>query len=309
FVSNSPETNLVRDQIRMAVDAQCDTILISGETGTGKEVAAREIHFQGDSDHSPFIAVSCPALPESLVESELFGHVKGAFTGATTDRAGYFEMADGGTLFLDEIADLSADAQAKMLRALETRTFRRVGGSKEISVNLRVVAATNTRLEDRVADGSFRQDLFYRLNVFSITLQPLRDRKGDILPLAEHFLAGFAAPRNLQFDGFSIEAKEQFLEYDFPGNARELRNLVERAAILCRSGQILPAHLNLPAHCPTAKSPAPAFLSPVHQNGHGERNRIETALENAKWNRRQAAKDLDMPYSTLRYKIQRLDIS
>ncbi|MCZ6635447.1 MAG: sigma-54 dependent transcriptional regulator, partial [bacterium] len=146
FVGNSPETNLVRDQIRLAVDAQCDTILISGETGTGKEVAAREIHFEGDSDHSPFIAVSCPALPESLVESELFGHVKGAFTGATSDRAGYFEMADGGTLFLDEIADLSADAQAKMLRALETRTFRRVGGSKEISVNLRVVAATNTRL-------------------------------------------------------------------------------------------------------------------------------------------------------------------
>ncbi len=303
FVGESPDTQAVREQVRLAVEAGCDTILIAGETGTGKEVAAREIHFQAGDDDSPFIAVSCPALPESLVESELFGHVKGAFTGASADKAGYFELADGGTLFLDEIADLSADAQAKLLRALETRTFRRVGGAKEISVRLRVVAATNTPLEELVESGRFRRDLYYRLNLFAVTLSPLRQRRQDILPLAKHFLAAYAEPRGLRFDGFSPEAKERLQSYDFPGNARELRNLVERAAILCRDGRIRPEHLNLPG-----STPAQALPPAVPSNGHSERATILDALENAKWNRRQAAKDLGMPYSTLRYKIQKLDI-
>lgn len=175
------------------VEAACETILITGETGTGKEVVAREIHFQAASPEDPFIAVSCPALPESLVESELFGHAKGAFTGATEDRIGYFEMANGSTIFLDEVGDLSLAAQAKILRVLETRTVCRVGGSEDTAVQIRVIAATNAPLEDYVATGQFRRDLYYRLNAYTICLAPLRERREDILPLAEYFLTTYAA--------------------------------------------------------------------------------------------------------------------
>ena len=303
FVGISSTTRKVRQQIQQSVEANCETILITGETGTGKEVVAREIHFQASSDESPFIAVSCPALPDSLVESELFGHVKGAFTGATADKAGSFELADGGTLFLDEVADLSAPAQAKLLRVLETRTLRRVGGSKEIHVDVRVISATNAPLEELVKARSFRSDLFYRLNVYSIHILPLRERREDVLPLAEHFLSAYAAPRGLQFGGFSSEARGTLLSYDFPGNARELRNLIERAAILCRSGQIQAEHLSLPTGYFTETS-----SSSAKPDENQERARILKALEEAKWNRRQAAEALDMPYSTLRYKMQKLDI-
>ncbi len=275
FVGTSPATRRVREQIRQAVDADCDTILIIGETGTGKEVVAREIHFRASSHECPFIAVSCPALPDSLVESELFGHVKGAFTGATEDRPGCFELADGGTLFLDEVADLSASAQASLLRVLETRTLRRIGSSREITVHIRVIAATNAPLEDLVENREFRSDLFYRLNVFTIYLLPLRQRREDILPLAEHFLSVYAAPRGLRSDGFSEEAKAALLNYDFPGNARELRNIVERAAILCRSGQILPERLNLPEYSDSRITSRPAETGEDEQ----ERTRILNALE------------------------------
>jgi DNA-binding NtrC family response regulator len=285
------------------VEAGCETVLICGETGTGKEVVAREIHFQASSDESPFIAVSCPALPDTLVESELFGHARGAFTGAVSNRIGYFEMADGGTLFLDEVADLSPAAQAVLLRAIETRAFRPVGGQKEVRVNVRVIAATNAPLEERVEAGGFRRDLFYRLNAYTIRLLPLRERREDILPLAGHFLSVYARARGLRFEGFSPEAKDLLLEYDFPGNARELRNLVERAAILRRSGQIMPEHLNLPG----APGDAPASPSALPAEGQ-ERAFLVRALEAARWNRRQAAKDLGIPYSTLRYKMQKLGI-
>jgi len=305
FVGTSTATRKVREQIRQAVDASCDTILIIGETGTGKEVVAREIHFLAISHECPFIAVSCPAMPDTLVESELFGHVKGAFTGAMEDRPGCFELADGGTLFLDEVADLSASAQAALLRVLETRTLRRIGSSKEITVHIRVIAATNAPLEDLVENREFRSDLFYRLNVFTIHLLPLRQRREDILPLAEHFLSVYAAPRGLRSDGFSEEAKSVLLNYDFPGNARELRNIVERAAILCRSGLILPEHLSLPEYSDSRITSRPADTEDDGQ----ERMRILNALEEARWNRRQAAEILGMPYSTLRYKIQKLGIS
>ena len=304
FVGTSSETRSVREQIRLAVDAACDTILITGETGTGKEVVAREIHSKAGGDDSPFIAVSCPALPEALVESEMFGHTKGAFTGAAADRAGYFELADGGTLFLDEIADLSQDAQAKLLRVLETRTFRRVGGAKELSAKVRVVAATNRRLADQVERGEFRRDLLYRLNVFAIDLEPLQNRTDDIMPLAEHFLAAYGSPRGVEFGGFSPEAAMALQAYPYPGNARELRNIVERAAILCRSGRVDVEHLSLPeAVC------APVDPEPHRGNGNLERDQILGALEGSRWNRRQAARQLGMPYSTLRYKMDKLSIS
>jgi DNA-binding NtrC family response regulator len=303
LVGNSKAMTEVRRQIQLAVEARCETVLISGETGTGKEIVAREIHFRGGEDERPFIAVNCPALPDSLVESELFGHVKGAFTGATIDRAGYFELADGGTLFLDEIADLSPSAQAKLLRVLETRNLRRVGGSKEINVNIRVIAATNTQLEELVKSQRFRNDLFYRLNVFTIKLLPLRDRRSDIIPLAEHFLSTYLIGRGLPIDGFSQEAKDMLINYDFPGNARELRNIVERAAILCRSGLIESGHLSLIK----ILQYTPSYAKP--SNEKQERQKILAALEEVKWNRRKASEALGIPYSTLRFKLSKLGIS
>ena len=303
LVRKSKAMTEVKNQIRLAVKAQCETILISGETGTGKEVVAREIHFTGGEGAKPFIPVSCPALPETLIESELFGHVKGAFTSANIDKAGYFELADGGTLFLDEIADLSFSAQAKLLRVLETRKIRRIGGSKEIDVNIRVIAATNTPMEKLVESKKFRKDLYYRLNVFTINLLPLRQRRSDIIPLAEHFLSTFLVGRRLPVDDFSKKAKYSLINYDFPGNARELRNIVERAAILCQSSLIEPIHLNLPK----AVRNTPADSSQL--NEEQARQIILDALEKAKWNRRQASENLKIPYSSLRYKLKKLHIS
>lgn len=305
FIGVSAATRHVKEQIRTAVDARCDTILITGETGTGKEVAAREIHSLAGGDVAPFIAVSCPAIPDTLVESELFGHVRGAFTGATLDRTGYFQLADTGTLFLDEVGDLTASAQAKLLRVLETRSLRRVGGSEETAVSVRIVAATNAELSRRVTERSFRSDLFYRLNVFAIHLRPLRERRADIVPLAEHFLTMYAGPRGLPIEGFAPASLERLRGYDYPGNARELRNIVERAAILCRSGPVTPEHLRSMLPVPGPAEPAEPTPAAVPSD---ERARILAALEDAKWNRRKACALLDMPYSTLRYKLKSLRI-
>lgn len=303
LVGESSQTAAVRELIRQVVEAHCDTILITGETGTGKEVVARQIHAMAENTDSPFIAVNCPALPDSLVESEFFGHVKGAFTGAVSSRAGCFELANGGTLFLDEIGDLASNVQTKLLRVLETRTVRRLGGSKESSVRVRVVAATNAPLEENVRNGKFRSDLYYRLNVFPIRLAPLRERQADILPLALHFLALFTRARGLAQKGFSPEAQALLPKYPYPGNARELRNIVERAAILCGSGLIQPEHLNI------FSAPESNTIPGLdHQTDH-ERSFILKALEDARWNRREAAKLLGIPYSTLRYKMQKLGIN
>jgi two-component system, NtrC family, response regulator AtoC len=303
LIGNSTALEDVRQLIGKAVETDCETILISGETGVGKEVVARALHFQAESEEAPFIAVSCPALPDSLAESELFGHVKGAFTGAVADRAGCFELADGGTLFLDEIGDLSTAAQAKILRVLETRSLRRIGGSREIRVSVRIVAASNIPLERLVEQGKFRNDLYYRLSVFLIHLVPLRERREDIIPLAEHFLLSFTSSRSLKIDGFSKKAESTLLKYAFPGNARELRNIVERAAILCRSNIIQAEDLNL------IQRPASSKISGSGQlDIEAEKERILAALEETRWNRRRAAEKLGMPYSTLRYKLLKLGI-
>jgi transcriptional regulator with GAF, ATPase, and Fis domain len=286
------------------VAADCRTILITGETGTGKEVVARAIHFQACRETDPLIAVSCAALPEALVESELFGHVKGAFTGATQDRVGYFELAHGSSLFLDEIGDLSPAAQAKMLRVLELRKLRRVGASEEIDVDVRVIVATNVPLDQLVEAGKFRRDLFYRLNLYTIDLLPLRERCEDILPLAERFLDQHRARRNAKVDGFSPAARDALRGYDYPGNARELRNVIQRAAILAHPGQIQPEHLNL-GHIARHRTTADT----VPSDADDERTRIMRALEQARWNRRDAAESLGMPYSTLRYKMQKLGLA
>lgn len=314
MVGASESMNNVREQIKLAAEADCETILLTGETGAGKEVVAREIHFSYGTDDSPFIAVSCPAVPDSLFESELFGHVRGSFTGAATDKAGCFELADGGTLFLDEIADLSLSAQAKLLRVLETRTVRRVGGAREKKVKVRVIAATNAALEKLVKEGAFRRDLFYRLNVFMINLAPLRERREDIIPLAEHFLSIYKNQKGREIKGFSENARDALCNYDYPGNARELRNIVERASILCRSGLIEDSHLNIPIinsipiPSEDSKQCVSAFPKNTNPDSEKEHRAIIAALDECKWNRREAANKLGIPYSTFRYKLKKFNI-
>jgi len=219
------------------------TVLIRGESGTGKELVARLIHARSPRAFGALVAVNCGALPEGVLESELFGHEKGAFTGATGRRKGKLELADGGTLFLDEIGEISAKVQVELLRALEDHKITRVGGAQEISVDFRVVCATNRDLEEAVREGSFREDLYYRINVFQITIPPLRERPEDIMPIAEHYLTKFAAAMGRRVTGFSAEARELMLNYPWPGNVRELANAVERALVVCQQGEIEPEFL------------------------------------------------------------------
>ena len=306
FVGNSPATQQVRERIQQAVEANVDTILLTGETGTGKEVVAREIHFQGSSEEQPFVAVNCSALPKTLVESELFGHVKGAYTDATANKPGYFEMANNGTLLLDEIADLPLHTQAKLLRVVDTRTLRRLGGTQEISFQVRIISAFNRDPPQLVKSGQFRSDLFHRLNVFPIHLTPLRERAEDILPLADHFLEAYIVRSGRNFDGFSDGAKSSLLDYQYPGNVRELRNIVERTAVLCppKISLIGIEHLDIQREA-LGELPSQPDESAVES----ESDRIVQALEETHWNRTQAAKQLGIPYSTLRYKIEKLGIS
>ena len=306
LVGNSPATQQVRERIQQAVKANVDTILLTGETGTGKEVVAREVHFQGSSEERPFVAVNCSALPESLVESELFGHVKGAFTDATRDKPGYFEMANHGTLFLDEVADLPLHTQAKLLRVVDTRTLMRIGGTQEISFQARLISAFNRDPVSLVKSGQFRSDLYYRLNVFPIHLTPLRERLEDILPLADYFLGTYTARSGRSFDGFSEGAKSSLLDYQYPGNVRELRNIVERTAVLCppEVSLIGAEHLDIQAEA-LEEMPSQSDQSAPEN----EYEWIMQALEKTRWNRSQAAKELGIPYSTFRAKMKRLGIS
>ena len=306
LVGNSSATQQVRERIRQAVEANVDTILLTGETGTGKEVVAQEIHFQGSSEECPFVAVNCSALPESLVESELFGHVRGAYTDATADKPGYFEMANNGTLLLDEIADLSLDIQAKLLRVIDTRTLRRLGGTQEISFQERIISAFNRDPVSLVQSGHFRTDLYYRLNIFPIHLTPLRERPKDILPLAYYFLAAYTVKSGRVFDDFSEGAKSSLLDHHYPGNVRELQNIVERTAVLCppEVSVIEVEHLDIQEY-PSEELPSHPDESAVES----EYYQILRALQENQWNRTQAAKKLGIPYSTLRYKIEKLRIS
>jgi DNA-binding NtrC family response regulator len=222
------------------------TVLITGETGTGKELVARAIHYNGPRRDAPFVDVNCAAIPDLLLESELFGHEKGAFTSATATKPGLFELANGGTIFLDEIGHLPLTLQGKLLRALEERTVRRVGGTRSIAVDVRVVAATHVNLAASVRRGEFREDLYYRLEVMSIELPPLRARRGDILPLARHFLARFAEQYGLPNPRLSKAAEQALLERAWPGNVRELRNAIERAVLLASAEELGPEAFPLP---------------------------------------------------------------
>ena len=228
MVGDSPPMRAVYERIRKVAPSDC-ALIVYGETGTGKELAARAIHQNSPRARGPFVAVNCAALTEPLLESELFGHEKGAFTGAISQKKGRLEIADGGTVFLDEIGELALPLQAKLLRALQYHEFERVGGTRTIKVNVRVIAATNRDLSEEVAAGRFRQDLLYRLNVITLTMPPLRERRGDIAQLASHFAAKYGRGRDI---GISREALDALIAYDWPGNVRELENAIERAIVL-----------------------------------------------------------------------------
>jgi len=237
MVGESPSVRRLKEMIRTA-GASNSRVLISGENGTGKELVARAIHFHSSRSALPFVEINCAAIPDPLIESELFGHEKGAFTGATAMKQGRFELANGATLFLDEIGDMSLSTQAKVLRVLQEQRFNRVGGTRTIEVDVRVIAASNKNLQDEIKKGGFREDLFYRLNVIPLHVQPLRERKEDIPLLVRHFLGELAADQNLKLKSMSEGAIGVLLRYDWPGNVRELRNLVERMVIMSPETEI-----------------------------------------------------------------------
>jgi transcriptional regulator with PAS, ATPase and Fis domain len=271
--------------------------MILGKTGTGKEMIARAIHHQSPRRNKPLIAVSCASLPESLLESELFGHEKGSFTGAVERKKGKFEAADQGTLFLDEIGEINANTQIHLLRALEEKKITRVGGNEEIDVDVRVIAATNKDLRTVVKQGSFREDLYYRLNVVSLQLPPLQDRKEDILPLAEHFLRKFSKRNNKVVRCFSPEVIEFILNYSWPGNVRELENMIEHGVILAKHKEIRMA--DLPQDFCHPSPPEGKAIEDVM------RNHIIHVLEETKGNISEAAKLLGIQRMTLYNKLKK----
>jgi two-component system NtrC family response regulator len=289
--------------------AQSDaTVLILGESGTGKELLARAIHYNSSRRDKPFIVVNCPSIPENLIESELFGHVRGAFTGAHKDRKGKFELADGGTLFLDEIGDLHESVQAKLLRVLQEQEFERLGESKIIQVNVRVISATNKDIEKLTTRGQFREDLYYRLSVVPLTIPPLRERKEDIPVLMEHFIHKF---REGEMVHVTSEVQHALQQYQWPGNIRELENTIERALVLGTGQQIkiqhIPPYISKTPDRESINSREP-FMSDLSLENL-ERKAIRLALTKANGNQTKAAKLLDIPRHVLLYRLKKWNIS
>jgi len=286
------------------------TILIRGETGTGKEVAARAIHRLSPRATRPFIAINCAAIPENLIESELLGHEKGAFTGAGERKKGKIEEADGGTLFLDEIGEMPLAAQAKLLRVIQEREFERVGSTRTIKVDIRLIAASNRDLEDAARRGAFREDLFYRLNVISMTMPPLRERREDIVPLARHFLERNRAKSARRIAGFSTQAEGCLSRYHWPGNVRELENAVERAVVLGSTPQILPEDLpDAVAEAAVFAPPQGALVGEFHAEvKEAKRQLVRQAIEQAGGNYAEAARRLGMHPNNLHRLIRELGL-
>jgi DNA-binding NtrC family response regulator len=304
IISTDPAMeNALNDAARAA--ASRATVLIQGESGTGKELVARAIHTASPRREEPFVAVNCAALSESLLESELFGHEKGAFTGADRTRLGRFEQAAGGTLFVDEVSEIPPAAQVKLLRVLQERTFERVGGNESIKVDVRLIAATNRDLEALIRDGGFREDLFYRINVVTVTLPPLRERREDIPALVDHFLTRFCEENGKSIQGVSKEAMDLLMRYSYPGNVREIQNVVERAVVMAR-GDLL-----------TQSDLPPTLLGRVEDVGTSvggslpeqvealERASIRRALEEADGVQSRAAESLGITERNMRYKLKK----
>jgi two-component system response regulator PilR (NtrC family) len=311
IVGSSPLMKRVYDLIAQVADTKAN-VLITGESGTGKEMVARAIHADGDRCDRSFVAVNCAAIPENLLESELFGHVKGAFTGAVQNKAGLFELADGGTLFLDEVGELTPAIQVKLLRAIQEKTFRRVGGTTDGRVDVRIVAATNRRLEDDLATGRFREDLYYRINVIEIPLPPLRERVEDIPLLVTHFIEKCARELERAVEGVSREAMNLLLEYPFPGNVRELENLVERAVALSRGPIIevdsLPPSLLNPT--PPSKSTRipPEGIDLEEVVNDFERTLLAEALRASGGVKKKAAQLVGVSFRSFRYRLEKLGL-
>jgi len=286
------------------VAPQSTSVLLTGESGTGKEVVARFIHRRSRRSEMPFVAVNCAALTETLLESELFGHEKGAFTGATQSRRGRFELANEGTLFLDEVGEMGASLQTKLLRVLQEQEFERVGGTRTISVDVRVIAATNRDPEEAVKAGDLRADLYYRLSVFPIHIPPLRVRKEDVLPLAEHFVAEISARMGQQSKLLSAQAHERVCAHDWPGNVRELQNAVERALIVSRGQEILASDLPLTTRLSPALGPEHGAPRPSATLAEIEKDAILAALERHDDDRRETAEVLGISLRTLQYRLK-----
>jgi transcriptional regulator with PAS, ATPase and Fis domain len=276
------------------------TVLLTGESGTGKEVVARFIHRASARKGGPFIALNCAALPEQLLESELFGYERGAFTGAQQSKPGQIELAAGGVLFLDEVSEMSPSAQAKFLRVLQEREFQRLGGTRLLKANVRIIAATNRDLRKAVERGDFREDLFYRLQVFDIRLAPLRERKSDIVLLSDAFLQEVAKSFGRPPAGLTREAREALLQHDWPGNVRELRNALERAAILCEGGLISAQHLSL--YTPPRPVAATTDLNTVEQET------IDAVMRECRGNKSKAAKRLGLSRTQLYGRLRKYDL-
>jgi len=304
LLSKSPSMQQVFELARVAARS-ASTILVLGESGSGKEVLARAIHAESPRAAGPFVAVNCAALTETLLESELFGHEKGAFTGAVARRKGKFEAADGGTLFLDEVGDISSKLQLELLRVLEDRSFHRVGGNEPISVDVRIVAATNRDLKKAVAEGRFRDDLYYRLNVIPIVVPPLRDRRQDVPLLVDRFIEALSAELNKKLDGVSPQAMTALLAHDWPGNVRELRNVLERGAVVAHGATIQVEDLGMAGAQPTAAEPgaAPAAMPGTLEDV--ERRHIGEVLLQENGNVTRAARVLGIDRVTLYKKIRK----
>jgi DNA-binding NtrC family response regulator len=314
LLGDSADTENLRQLIRKVARTHA-TVLIQGESGTGKEAVARALYRESSRARAPFIKVNCAAIPESLIESEFFGHEKGAFTGALNKREGRFELAHGGTILLDEISEISTTLQAKLLRVLQEREFERVGGSRTLKVDVRVIATTNRNLEESVEKKEFRQDLFFRLNVVPIHITPLRNRREDVSLLKKEFMRRFSRRHGVHIKGFTNEARQIMMNHSWPGNVRELQNVVERAVIMCSdNGMLEPQHLGLNISNQTNHVAAGGATArsiphvPGQQNGFPtlseiEKHHILAALEHCKNNRTHAARLLDVSIRTLRNKL------
>lgn len=318
LVGQSPAMQRLRELIVTAGPTN-SRVLIGGENGTGKELVARAIHMHSTRSDHPFVAVNCAAIPETLIESELFGHEKGSFTGATSMKRGQFEQADGGTLFLDEIGDMSLSTQAKVLRALQEQQFTRVGGTKLMKVDVRVLAASNKDLEKEISKGHFREDLYYRLNVVPIVVPPLRERREDIPALVRHFMKTHVEEQGLRMKDVSPEAMAVFQQYEWPGNIRELRNLIERLMIMVPGFVIEASHAAMSLQgrtsgvVPLANNTANPLLAKSYDSLRDARNAFEKEYISRKlrehhWNISRTAEDLKIERSHLHRKIKLLDV-
>ena len=311
MVGRDPTMQKIFEMVEQVAPSDA-TVLIEGATGTGKDHLAKVIHSASNRRDGCFVKVNCAALPHDLLESEMFGYAKGAFTGAVGDKPGRFQEADGGTILLDEIGDLPLSLQAKLLRVLEDREFYPLGGRHTVKVDVRIIAATNRNLEELLDQRQFREDLFYRLNVCRVELPPLKDRRGDLPPVIRHVLRRLAAARQGRPPEISAEAMEVLLRYHYPGNVRELENILEYALLTCRGGEIRPEHIQSYVHsrtdgveqCPPAR-PAPEGRG----SDHGERARILKALESNKWRKKETARVLGIDRTTLWRKMKKFGLS